>query len=115
MGQIVSKGLMNSYMSILLLHVCMYGYGRQYTCRTRIAQSLVLPPVANEPASPLRDDSQGEACPTDSGFKADQDRANIAKTSTLPKKMATVLTSMDAASILTIGGVQVVPTAAEIA
>nr|GEV53377.1 retrovirus-related Pol polyprotein from transposon TNT 1-94 [Tanacetum cinerariifolium] len=45
---------------------------RQYTRRTRIAQSLVLPPVADEPASPFGDDSQGEACPTDFGFKADQ-------------------------------------------
>nr|GFA45020.1 hypothetical protein [Tanacetum cinerariifolium] len=155
---------------------------KQYTRRTRIAQSLVIPPVPDEPASPLRDDSEGEACPTDSGFKADQDRANIVKTSTLPsdstprvtsfaadegtqeleinslkariklledndrgvadqskvdapikgrrldkwkdaaervnddtKEMATILTSMDAASILTIGGVQVVPTAAEVA
>nr|GEZ35925.1 hypothetical protein [Tanacetum cinerariifolium] len=41
---------------------------RQYTRRTRIAQSSVLPPAADEPASPLRDVSQGEACPTDSGF-----------------------------------------------
>nr|GEW86327.1 hypothetical protein [Tanacetum cinerariifolium] len=156
---------------------------RQYTKRDRIAQSLFLPPVADEPASPLRDVSQGEACPTDSGFKADQDRANIAKTSTLPhestsrvtsltadegsiqhkldeltalctslqrqqskmvsrfkaqeleinrrnldegeaaaervsddtEEMAIVLTSMDAASILTSGGVQVVPTATEVA
>nr|GEW32616.1 hypothetical protein [Tanacetum cinerariifolium] len=48
---------------------------RQYTRRTRIAQSSVLPPVADEPASPLRDVSQGKACPTDSGFIADQDRA----------------------------------------
>nr|GEX05848.1 hypothetical protein [Tanacetum cinerariifolium] len=130
---------------------------RQYTRRTKIAQSLVLPPVADEHASPLGDDSQGEACPTDSGFKADQDKANIAKTSTLPsdstprvtslaadegrlqnnmemmppikgrrldereeaaervsddtEEMETVLTSMDASSILTSGGVQVVPTA----
>nr|GFC58300.1 hypothetical protein [Tanacetum cinerariifolium] len=152
--------------------------------RTRIAQSLVLPPVVDKPASPLGDDSQGEDCPTDSGFEADQDRANIAKTSTLPsdstprvtsltadegsmqqkfdelttlctslqrqqlemvsefeaqeddapikgrsldegkeaservsddkEEMETVLTSMDAASILTSGGVQVVPTAAEV-
>nr|GEZ05061.1 hypothetical protein [Tanacetum cinerariifolium] len=183
---------------------------RQYTRRTRIAQSSVLPPVADEPASPLGSVSQGEACPTDSGFEADQARANIAKTSTLPsdstprvtylaahegsmqqkldelmalctslqrqqsemvfkfeaqeleinrlkariklledkdrgvaeqsgddapikrrrldegdeaakrvsddtKEMETVLTSMDAASILTSGGVQVVPTAAEVA
>nr|GEY89780.1 hypothetical protein [Tanacetum cinerariifolium] len=56
---------------------------RQYTKRTRIAQSLVLPPVADKPASPLGDGSQGEACPTDSSFVADQDRANIAKTSTV--------------------------------
>nr|GFA81238.1 hypothetical protein [Tanacetum cinerariifolium] len=59
-------------------------YPRQYTRRARIAQSSALPPVADEPASPLRDVSEGEACPIDSGFGADQDRANIAKTSTLP-------------------------------
>nr|GFA84917.1 hypothetical protein [Tanacetum cinerariifolium] len=39
----------------------------------RIAQSSALPTIAEEPASPVRDDSQGEACPTDSGFIADQD------------------------------------------
>nr|GEW23468.1 hypothetical protein [Tanacetum cinerariifolium] len=133
---------------------------RKYTRRPRITQSSVLPPVADEPASLLRDDSQGEACPTDYGFKANQDRANIAKTSPCleleinglkariklledkdrgfvyqsgddtpikgrrldereeaaervsddTEEMATVLTSMDAASILTSGGVQVVPT-----
>nr|GEZ16154.1 retrotransposon protein, putative, unclassified [Tanacetum cinerariifolium] len=60
----------------------------------RITQSLVLPPVANEPASPIGGDSQGEACPTDSGFKADQDRANIAKTSTLPSDSAPRVTSL---------------------
>nr|GEX59900.1 hypothetical protein [Tanacetum cinerariifolium] len=43
---------------------------RQYTRRTRIAQSSVLPTLADEHASPLRDVSQGEACPTDSGFRA---------------------------------------------
>nr|GFA41810.1 hypothetical protein [Tanacetum cinerariifolium] len=42
---------------------------RQYTRRARIAQSSALPPVADEPASPLRDVSKGEACPTDSGFE----------------------------------------------
>nr|GEY71670.1 hypothetical protein [Tanacetum cinerariifolium] len=57
---------------------------RHYTRRARIAQSLALPPVVDEPASLIGDDSQGEACPTDSGLAADQDRANIAKTSTLP-------------------------------
>nr|GFC40989.1 hypothetical protein [Tanacetum cinerariifolium] len=57
---------------------------RQYTRRARIAQSSALPPVADEPASPVRDDSQVEACPTDSGFIANQDRATIAKSSTLP-------------------------------
>nr|GFD63502.1 hypothetical protein [Tanacetum cinerariifolium] len=52
--------------------------------RARIAQSSALPTVADEPASLVRDDSQGEAFPTDSGFIADQDRATIAKSSTLP-------------------------------
>nr|GFD19184.1 hypothetical protein [Tanacetum cinerariifolium] len=115
---------------------------RQYTRRARIAYSSALPPIADEPASPLRDVNQGEAFPIVSSLDAEEDRANIAKTSTLPheltsrapsfvadegreaaaervsddtKEMATVLTSMDAASILTSGGVQVVPTAAEVA
>nr|GEW14703.1 hypothetical protein [Tanacetum cinerariifolium] len=52
-----------------------------------------LPTVADEPASPLRDVSKGEACPTDSGFEADQDRANIAKTSTLSHDSAPRVTS----------------------
>nr|GFC59127.1 hypothetical protein [Tanacetum cinerariifolium] len=59
----------------------------------RIAQSSALPTVANEPASPERDDSQGEACPTDSGFIADQDRATIAKSSTLPHDLVPRVTS----------------------
>nr|GEV53291.1 hypothetical protein [Tanacetum cinerariifolium] len=66
----------------------------QYTRRTRIAQSSVLPPITDEPASPLGDDSQGEACPTDSSFEADQDRANIAKTSTLPSDLTPRVTSL---------------------
>nr|GEY92774.1 hypothetical protein [Tanacetum cinerariifolium] len=69
-------------------------YPRQYTRRTRISQSSVLPPVADEPTSSLGDDSQGEACPTDSGFEADKDRANIAKTSTLPSESTPRVTSL---------------------
>nr|GEY70852.1 hypothetical protein [Tanacetum cinerariifolium] len=61
--------------------------------RARIAQSLVLPPVADEPASPFRDDSQGEACPTDSGLESDQDRETITKTSTLPSDSTPRVTS----------------------
>nr|GEZ41865.1 hypothetical protein [Tanacetum cinerariifolium] len=61
--------------------------------RARIAQSSALPTVTDEPASPLRDVSQGEACPTDSGFIADQDRATIAKSSTLPYDSAPRVTS----------------------
>nr|GEZ03666.1 hypothetical protein [Tanacetum cinerariifolium] len=74
-------------------------YPRQYSRRARIAQSSALPTVADKPASPVRDvsegdsglptvadepaslvrdDSQGEACHTDSSFIADQDRATIA-------------------------------------
>nr|GFB31794.1 hypothetical protein [Tanacetum cinerariifolium] len=66
---------------------------RQYTRRARIAQSSTLPPVADKPASPVRDVSQGEACLTDSGFIADQDRATIAKSSTLPHDLAPRVTS----------------------
>nr|GEX11279.1 hypothetical protein [Tanacetum cinerariifolium] len=51
---------------------------RQYTQRARIAQSSTLPTIVDKPKSPLRDISQGEACPTDYGFIADQDRATIA-------------------------------------
>nr|GFA52451.1 hypothetical protein [Tanacetum cinerariifolium] len=47
----------------------------------------------HEPASPLRDFSQCEACPTDSSFGADQDMANIAKTSTFPHDSASRVTS----------------------
>nr|GFB11276.1 putative ribonuclease H-like domain-containing protein [Tanacetum cinerariifolium] len=47
----------------------------------------------DEPASPVRDDSQGEACPTDSSFIADQDRVTIAKYSTLPRDPAPRVTS----------------------
>nr|GEZ01705.1 hypothetical protein [Tanacetum cinerariifolium] len=65
----------------------------QYLRRARIAQSSALPTIADEPASPVRDDSQGEACPTDSGFIADQDRATIAKSSTLPHDSAPRVTS----------------------
>nr|GFB03062.1 hypothetical protein [Tanacetum cinerariifolium] len=61
--------------------------------RTRIAQSSALPTIADEPVSPVRDDSQREACPTDSGFIADQDRATIAKSSTLPRDSAPRVTS----------------------
>nr|GEU79595.1 reverse transcriptase domain-containing protein [Tanacetum cinerariifolium] len=69
---------------------------RRYTKRARIDQSSALPPVADEPASPIGDDSQGEACPTDSGFAADQDRTNIAKTSTLPSDSTPRVTSLAA-------------------
>nr|GEY96180.1 hypothetical protein [Tanacetum cinerariifolium] len=41
----------------------------------------------------MRDASGWEACPTDSGFIADQDRATIAKSSTLPHDTAPWLTS----------------------
>nr|GEW07261.1 retrovirus-related Pol polyprotein from transposon TNT 1-94 [Tanacetum cinerariifolium] len=66
---------------------------RQYTQRARIAQSSALPTIADEPGSPLKDVSQGEAYPTESGFIADQDRATIDKSSTLPHDLAPQVTS----------------------
>nr|GFC28357.1 hypothetical protein [Tanacetum cinerariifolium] len=69
---------------------------RQYTRRAMIAQSSAILPVADEPASPMRDVSQGEACLTNFGFVADQDRENIAKTSTLPHESTSRVTSLAA-------------------
>nr|GEX71781.1 hypothetical protein [Tanacetum cinerariifolium] len=66
---------------------------KKYTRRARIAQSSALLTIVDEPASPLRDVSQGEACPTDSGFITDQDRATIANSSTLPHDLAPRVTS----------------------
>nr|GEZ55825.1 hypothetical protein [Tanacetum cinerariifolium] len=56
---------------------------RQYSRRARIA-------------SPLGDDSQGEAFPTVSGLEAGHDRANIIKSSTLPHDSTPRVTSLDA-------------------
>nr|GFC01874.1 hypothetical protein [Tanacetum cinerariifolium] len=106
---------------------------RRYTRRPIwIAQSKALSPDVDEPASLSRNDIQREAFPTVSSLDARHDRENIAKTSTLPhessprvtsldadegradkstelgrndiKEMVNVLTSMDAANILTSGG-----------
>nr|GFA42258.1 hypothetical protein [Tanacetum cinerariifolium] len=68
----------------------------QYTKRARIAQSSVLPPVTDEPVSPFRDDSQGEACLTVTGLVARQDRATITKTSTVPSDSTPRVTSLAA-------------------
>nr|GFB41639.1 hypothetical protein [Tanacetum cinerariifolium] len=46
-----------------------------------------------KPASPLRDVSHWEVCPTDSGFIANQDRATIDKSFTLPYDSAPWVTS----------------------
>nr|GEV82931.1 putative ribonuclease H-like domain-containing protein [Tanacetum cinerariifolium] len=69
---------------------------RQYSRRARIAQSLAIPTTADEPTSPLEDDSQGEACPTIFGLEAGHDRANIIKTSTLPHDLTPRVTSLAA-------------------
>nr|GEX63020.1 hypothetical protein [Tanacetum cinerariifolium] len=69
---------------------------RHYTRRARIAQSLALLPIADEPASPVGDVSQGKACPTNPGLEANQDRADIPKTSTLPSDSTPTVTSLAA-------------------
>nr|GEW86307.1 hypothetical protein [Tanacetum cinerariifolium] len=68
----------------------------QYFRRARIAQSSALPTAADELASPLEDDSQGEACHTISGLEARQDRANIIRTSALPHDSTPRVTSLAA-------------------
>nr|GEU52330.1 hypothetical protein [Tanacetum cinerariifolium] len=70
---------------------------RQYSRRaTRIAQSKSLSPAADEPASLLRDDSQGEAFLIVTSLDAGQDRENIIKTSALPHESTPRVTSLDA-------------------
>nr|GEW13557.1 hypothetical protein [Tanacetum cinerariifolium] len=62
----------------------------------RIAQSKALSPAADEPASLLRDDRQGEAFDTVSSLDAAQDRENIIKNSALPHESSPRVTSLDA-------------------
>nr|GEW87660.1 hypothetical protein [Tanacetum cinerariifolium] len=69
---------------------------RQYTRRAKIAQSLALPTVADKTASPLGDDSQGEAFFTVSGLEAEHDRETIIKTSSLPHDSIPRVTSLAA-------------------
>nr|GEX94926.1 hypothetical protein [Tanacetum cinerariifolium] len=67
--------------------------------------SPLLPPVTTESIPTViptetpphsGDNSQGEACPTVSGLEAEQDRANIIKTSTLPHESPPRVTSLAA-------------------
>nr|GEW23481.1 hypothetical protein [Tanacetum cinerariifolium] len=70
---------------------------RQYSRRaTRIAQSKALPTAVDEPASLLRDDSQGKAFPTVTSLDVGQDKENIIKTSALPYDLTPRVTSLDA-------------------
>nr|GEW11371.1 hypothetical protein [Tanacetum cinerariifolium] len=72
---------------------------RQFLSTARIETTeegtkiLATVDVADDPASLLRDVSQGEACPTNFGFIADHDRVTIAKSSTLPYDSAPRVTS----------------------
>nr|GEY38604.1 hypothetical protein [Tanacetum cinerariifolium] len=50
----------------------------------------------DEPASLIRDDNEREACLIDFGLEADQDRANIPKTSILPSDSTPRVTSLAA-------------------
>ncbi|GKF71933.1 hypothetical protein Tco_0208047, partial [Tanacetum coccineum] len=59
-----------------------------------IAQSKALTPRADEPASPPRDDSHGEAFPTATRLDAGQDRENIPKTSAMPHESSPSVTSL---------------------
>nr|GEV22200.1 putative ribonuclease H-like domain-containing protein [Tanacetum cinerariifolium] len=78
-------------------HYAMFKLEKQYSRRAiRIAQSKALSPAADEPASLLRDDIQGEAFPTVSSLDAGQDRENIIKTSALPHDLSLRVTSLDA-------------------
>nr|GEV26744.1 hypothetical protein [Tanacetum cinerariifolium] len=68
----------------------------EFSSNIATAVSSALPTAADEPASPIGDVSQGEACPTVSVLEAEQDRANIIKTSTLPDDSTPRVTSLAA-------------------
>nr|GEY44249.1 hypothetical protein [Tanacetum cinerariifolium] len=75
---------------------------RQYTRRARITQSSVLLPIVDDPASPLRDVNQ-ERSGDDAPIKErnlDEGEGAAERVSDDTKEMATVLTSMDAATVL---------------
>nr|GEW67352.1 retrovirus-related Pol polyprotein from transposon TNT 1-94 [Tanacetum cinerariifolium] len=73
---------------------------RQFWSTARIETTdegtKILANVDDEPASPFGDDSQGEVCSTVSGLEAEQDRANIIKSSTLPHDSPPRVTSLAA-------------------
>nr|GEW80547.1 hypothetical protein [Tanacetum cinerariifolium] len=61
----------------------------------QIAQSKVLSPAADEPASLSRDDRHGKAFPTISSLDAGQDRENIAKTSAMSHESSPMVLSLN--------------------
>nr|GFA52945.1 hypothetical protein [Tanacetum cinerariifolium] len=78
---------------------------RQCTRRARIAQSSALLTIADEPASPLRDVSQDDA--PIKGRNLDKGEVAAERVSDDTKEMETVLTSMDAVTVLPRGVVDV--------
>nr|GEZ29551.1 hypothetical protein [Tanacetum cinerariifolium] len=70
---------------------------RQFWSTTRIETmdegTHILTTMDDEHASPMRDVSEGEACPTESSFITDHDRETIAKSFTLPYDSAPRVTS----------------------
>nr|GEU51117.1 hypothetical protein [Tanacetum cinerariifolium] len=79
---------------------------RQYSRRaTRIAQSKALSTTVDEPASLLRDDSQGEAFPTVSRSMKIREEVRVERSTKLgsndTEEMVNVLSSIEAANILT--------------
>nr|GEV37722.1 hypothetical protein [Tanacetum cinerariifolium] len=58
--------------------------------------SMLVHQGEDEPASPLGDDSQGEACPTFSGLEVGHDSENIIKSSTLPHDLTPRVTCLAA-------------------
>nr|GEW57784.1 hypothetical protein [Tanacetum cinerariifolium] len=68
----------------------------EFSSNIATAVSKALPTAIDEPATHLRDDSQGEAFPTVSNLEARQDRENIIKTSALPYDSTPRVTSLDA-------------------
>nr|GEY02983.1 hypothetical protein [Tanacetum cinerariifolium] len=70
------------------------GYNWNYQAKEEHPTSIVLMALTSSGIS--SNSNSEEACPTDSSLAADQDRTNIAKTSTLPSDSAPRVTSLTA-------------------
>ncbi|GKE23028.1 hypothetical protein Tco_1434540, partial [Tanacetum coccineum] len=83
----------NEFSSNIATAIVCLATNRTYNFSKMILDGMIRN-VKNEPASPPRDDSHGEAFHTATSLDAGQDRENIAKTSAMPHEASPRVTSL---------------------